>query len=43
MIVFVVIHALEIKVDVFMQNLLILGILISVGLSLKDVKFRVLS
>ena len=37
------IHALEIKVDVIIQILLILGILIMVGLSLKHVKVRVLS
>ena len=43
MIVLVMIHALEIKVDVIMQILLILGILIMVGLSLKHVKVRVLS
>ena len=43
MIVLVMIHALEIKVDVILQNLLILGILIMVGLSLKHVKVRVLS
>ena len=35
------IHALEIKIDVIMQILLILGILIMVGLSLKHVKIRV--
>ena len=38
MIVLVVIHAFEVKVDVIMQILLILGILIAVGLSLKYVK-----
>ena len=43
MIVLVMIHALEIKVDVIMQILLILGILIMVGLNLKHVKVRVLS
>jgi len=43
MIVFVMIHALEIKLDVIMKILLILGTLIMVGLSLKHVKVRVLS
>lgn len=41
MIVLVVIHALEIKVDVIMQILLILGMLIMMELSLKHVRFRV--
>ena len=41
--VLVMIHALEIKVDVILQMLLIFGILIKVGLSLKHVKVRVLS
>ena len=43
MIVLVMIHALEIKVDVIMQFLFILEILIMVGLSMKHVKVRVLS
>jgi len=37
------IHGLEIKVDVILQILLILGILIMVGLNLKHVKIRILS
>ena len=43
MIILVMIHALEINVDVIMQILLILGIFIMVGLNLKHVKVRVLS
>jgi len=41
MIVLVMIHALQIKVDVIMQILLILGMLIMVELSLKHVSIRV--
>ena len=40
MLVLVMIHALEIKVDVIMQILLILGILIMVGLSSKHFTVR---
>ena len=43
MIVLVMIHAHEIKSDVIMEILLIFGILILVGLSLKHVKVRILS
>ena len=43
MIISVMIHALEMKIDVIMQILLILGLLIMVDLSLKHVKVRVLS
>ena len=41
MIVLVMIHALQIKVDVIMQILLILGMLIMVELSLKHVRVKV--